>query len=150
MASRHAPIGGDLAPGFERVRTVLERNFDERNQPGAACATYHRGEKVVDRWRGHRDIARTQHWTEDTLVLVLSPTKGVTATAMARPRTHGLFEYNDLVADHWETFGQAGNGDVTGRELLGRRAGATLAGTCRHRVLGRVFEDVRSDEVGHA
>jgi CubicO group peptidase (beta-lactamase class C family) len=129
VASRQVPVGGYVDPGFERVRAVFERNFEERNEPGAACAACHRGEKVVD-WGGYRDVARTRPWTEDTLVLVFSSTKGVAATAMARARADGLFEYDDRVADHWATFGRAGNGDVTVRELLGHRAGvATIDGT---------------------
>jgi CubicO group peptidase (beta-lactamase class C family) len=123
MASHQSPIGGYVESGFERVRAVFERNLEERNELGAACAAYHRGEKVVDLWGGYRDVGRTRPWTEDTLVLVFSSTKGVAATAMARAHADGLFAYDDLVADHWPAFGRAGKGDVTVRDLLGHRAG---------------------------
>lgn len=117
------PVGGTVAPGFERVETVFRRNFSERGELGAACAAYHEGRKVVDLWGGYRDIARTDPWDEDTLVLCFSTTKGVAAAAMARAHAAGYFEYDDRVADHWPAFGQAGKSDVTVRELLGHRGG---------------------------
>jgi CubicO group peptidase (beta-lactamase class C family) len=130
MRSREPPIAGYVEPGFERVREVFRSNFDDRNELGAACAAYHRGEKVVDLWGGYRDTAREQPWDEETLVLMFSTTKGIAATAMARAHADGLFEYDDRVADHWAGFGQAGKGAVTVRELLGHRAGvAAVDGT---------------------
>jgi CubicO group peptidase (beta-lactamase class C family) len=117
------PIHGEVAPGFERVETVFHENFAERDELGAACTAYHRGERVVDLWGGYRDAAGTEPWAEDTLVLVFSTTKGLAATTMALARSRGLFDYEDRVADHWEAFGQRGKEDVTVRELLDHRAG---------------------------
>jgi CubicO group peptidase (beta-lactamase class C family) len=130
MTDRQPPIGGDVAPGFERVRTAFKRNFAERDELGAACAVVYRGEVVVDLWGGYRDIDRTQPWESDTLVLLFSATKGVAAAAMAHARAKGLFAADDRVADHWPAFGQAGKREVTVRDLLGHRAGvAAIDGT---------------------
>jgi CubicO group peptidase (beta-lactamase class C family) len=123
MSSRAPPIGGDVDPQFGRVREVFETNLRERNELGAACAVYYKGEKVVDLWGGYRDRGRTQPWDEATLVLVFSTTNGVAATAMARAHAAGLFAYDDPVAKHWPEFGRAGKQAVTVRELLGHRAG---------------------------
>jgi hypothetical protein len=41
-----ALIHGTVAPGFEEVETEFKKNFLERGELGAACAIYHRGEKV--------------------------------------------------------------------------------------------------------
>ena len=57
-AAGASPVRGEVAPGFEGVREEFERNFAERDELGAACAVYHRGEKVVDLWGGYRDVER--------------------------------------------------------------------------------------------
>ena len=41
-------VGGVARPGFEAVREAFVENFRRRNELGAACCVYHRGEKVVD------------------------------------------------------------------------------------------------------
>lgn len=117
------PVHGTVAPGFEPVREVFQANLAERDELGAACAAYHRGEPVVDLWGGHRDVARTAPWTEDTLVLLFSATKGVAAAAMAHAHAAGLFAYDDPVAAYWPAFGQGGKEDITIRELLAHQAG---------------------------
>ncbi|MCH8923261.1 MAG: serine hydrolase, partial [Planctomycetes bacterium] len=76
------PIGGTAIPQFSELRRQFVKNFDERGDLGAACAVYHRGRKVVDLWGGYRDAASREPWTEDTLVRVLSTTKGLAAMGM--------------------------------------------------------------------
>jgi CubicO group peptidase (beta-lactamase class C family) len=130
VTARSPPVEGVVAPGFEPVEAVFRENFTERGELGASCAVRHRGETVVDLWGGYRDRDRTEPWTEDTLVLVFSTTKGVAAAAMAHARSNGLFASDDRVADHWPSFGQAGKADITVRELLGHQAGvAAVDGT---------------------
>lgn len=118
-----ASVRGDVAAGFEAVEDAFRTNFTERNELGAACAVYHRGQKVVDLWGGYRDIAATQPWEEDTMVLVFSTTKGVSAIAMALAHARNYFEYDDEVSSHWPSFGQNGKDAVTVRELLDHQAG---------------------------
>lgn len=117
------PIGGSVARGFEPVAECFRENFDSRGECGGACAVYHRDELVVDLWGGYRDLARTEPWSADTLVLVFSTTKGMAATAMAVARDRGLLAYDDRVAEHWPAFGQHGKDDVTIAQLLGHQAG---------------------------
>lgn len=124
MSRRDPPsIDGTVKAGFEIVEDVFRTNFVERGELGAACAVSHRGETVVDLWGGYRDIDRTDPWTEDTLVLLFSTTKGVVAAAVARARSEGLFKSEDRVADHWPAFGQHGKSRITIRELLAHQAG---------------------------
>jgi len=116
-------LHGTVAPGFEPVQDAFRANLTERNERGAACAAYHRGEKVVDLWGGYRHATRPVPWAQDTLVLMFSATKGMAAAAMAHAHAQGLFAYDDPVAAHWPAFGQHGKADVTVRELLGHQAG---------------------------
>ena len=112
-----------MAPGYERVRDEFERNLRRRRELGAACAAYHRGEKVVDLWGGWRDASRTKPWEEDTLVLVFSTSKGLAAMTMALLHSRGLLDYDERVASYWPEFAQNGKERVTVRQLLGHEAG---------------------------
>jgi len=42
-------IEGYVKPGFEAVREAFVENFTRRNELGAACCIYYRGEKVNEK-----------------------------------------------------------------------------------------------------
>jgi CubicO group peptidase (beta-lactamase class C family) len=117
------PIEGFVAPEFRAVREEFTRNFTERGERGAACALYHRGTKVVDLWGGYRCTATRDPWTQNTLVLTFSVTKGMAAAAMTVAYARGLFELDEPVATYWPEFAQAGKADITVRQLLAHQAG---------------------------
>jgi CubicO group peptidase (beta-lactamase class C family) len=116
-------VGGSVQPGFEAVRDAFIENFERRNELGAACCVYHRGEKVVDLWGGVRDRATGDPWEEDTMALVFSATKGISALAMALAHSRGLFDYDEPVGTYWPEFGRQGKARVTVRQLLSHQAG---------------------------
>lgn len=116
-------IGGMVAPAFEEVRAEFERNFDERGEIGAAVAAYWRGEKVVDLWGGRRKPDSNEPWKEDTMVVVMSSTKGLAAMAIAVANSRGWLDYDAPVARYWPEFAQKGKQDVTVRQLIGHEAG---------------------------
>ena len=118
-----ALIHGTVAPGFEEVKTEFKRNFLERGELGAACAIYHRGEKVVDLWGGYRDVEYREPWQEDTLVLVYSTTKGLAGMTMAVAHSRGLLDYDEKVAAYWPEFAQNGKEKITLQQLLSHQAG---------------------------
>ena len=119
----HAPLHGDVAPGFEAVQTAFARNFTERGELGGACTIYYQGEKVVDLWGGYRDPHKTLPWQEDTIVLVFSSTKGLAGLTMALAHSRSLFEYDAPIASYWPEFAQNGKGHITVRQLLAHEAG---------------------------
>jgi CubicO group peptidase (beta-lactamase class C family) len=116
-------INGWVADGFGAVRDAFEANFRERNEIGAACAVFHRGEPVVDLWGGWRDPKTRAPWEEDTLVLVFSTTKGMASLAVAVAHSQGLFDYDEKVATYWPEFAEAAKSDITVHELLSHQAG---------------------------
>jgi CubicO group peptidase (beta-lactamase class C family) len=121
-----APVQGTVAPGFEAVRHEFERNFTERGEIGAAVAAYWRGEKVVDLWGGRRAPAGDAPWNADTMVLVNSTTKGLSAMTLAVANARGWLDYEAPVARYWPGFAQNGKGAITVRQLLGHEAGLVL------------------------
>jgi CubicO group peptidase (beta-lactamase class C family) len=116
-------INGWVAPGFEAAREAFQANFDAGSEVGAAFAAYHRGQKVVDLWGGIANRRTEEPWREDSLVLVYSTTKGVTAMCANRLAQQGLIDVAAPVATYWPEFAQAGKERVTVADLLAHRAG---------------------------
>ena len=121
-----ARIDGLVAPGFEEVRVEFERNFARRGEIGAAVAAYWRGERVVDLWGGRRMPTGDAPWNEDTMVVVMSSTKGLAAMTLAVANARGWLDYEAPVARYWPEFAQHGKAAVTVRQLLGHEAGLVL------------------------
>ncbi len=121
--TKTSEISGFAKPEFEAVREAFVENFELRNELGAACCIYHRGEKVVDLWGGIRNEATGEPWEEDTMVLVWSTTKGLSALAMALAHSHGLFDYDEPVSKYWPEFAQHGKENITVRQLFAHQSG---------------------------
>ena len=115
-------IGGSVALGWEKVRDAFVGNF-AGEEVGAAAAVYHRGRKVVDLWGGSFDVEGTRDYTEDTLQLVFSTTKGITAIAVAMCVERGLLSYDEKVSTYWPEFAANGKGDATVAQLLSHQCG---------------------------
>jgi CubicO group peptidase (beta-lactamase class C family) len=119
-------VDGMVARGFEEVRAEFEHNFVERGEIGAAVAAYWRGEKVVDLWGGRRAPEGDAPWKQDTMVVVMSTTKGLSAMTLAVANARGWLDYDAPVARYWPEFAQNGKATVTVRQLLGHEAGLVL------------------------
>jgi CubicO group peptidase (beta-lactamase class C family) len=119
----HPLIDGFVRPGFESVQEAFTENFVRRGELGAACAVYRNGEPIVDLWGGLRDRTSGQPWQRDTMVLVYSTTKGLSAMALAVAHSRGWLDYDERVAAYWPEFAQAGKEAITVRQLLAHQAG---------------------------
>ena len=119
-------IDGSVAPGFEEVRTEFERNFAKRGEIGAAVAVFWRGEAVVDLWGGRRTPEGDEPWQRDTMVVVQSTTKGLSAMTLAVANARGWLDYEAPVAVYWPEFAANGKAAITVRQLLGHEAGLVL------------------------
>ncbi len=116
-------IQGSVSAGFEAVRETFEENFARRHELGGACCVYHRGKKVVDLWGGVRHKASQAPWEEDTMVLVYSATKGLSAMTLALAHSRGWLDYEAPVCRYWPEFAQQGKDRITVRQLLAHQAG---------------------------
>ena len=90
---------------------------------GLQVAVIHRGALVVDAVAGFADQATGRPVEQDTLFLVFSNSKGVTATVVHRLVERGLMEYDAPLATYWPEFAKHGKGNVTVRHALSHRAG---------------------------
>jgi CubicO group peptidase (beta-lactamase class C family) len=116
-------ISGFARPAFAAVREAFEENFRSRDEVGAACCVYYRGEVVVDLWGGVRNRSTVEPWERDTMALVFSTTKGLAGLAMALAHSRALFKYDERVCTYWPEFGQGGKAGITVRQLLSHQAG---------------------------
>jgi CubicO group peptidase (beta-lactamase class C family) len=116
-------IQGTVADGYGRVADAFEQNFAERGEVGAAFALYVDGEPVVDIWAGTADTATGRAWTEDTLQLVYSTTKGAAAICIARLAEAGAIAYDEAVATYWPEFAANGKASITVADVMSHRAG---------------------------
>lgn len=115
------PIDGTVAAGFEPVREAFAANFAERGEVGAAFAAYVDGEKVVDLWGG--EASPGVPWSEDTLCVVWSTTKGATALTAQILAGRDLLDVDAPVARYWPEFAANGKEAVTVRDVLTHAAG---------------------------
>jgi CubicO group peptidase (beta-lactamase class C family) len=122
-ASDGAAIHGFVSAGFEAVADAFAENFTRRNELGGACCIYVQGEKVVDLWGGIRNRATREPWEEDTMVVVYSTTKGLSAMTLALANSRGWLDYDERVCTYWPEFAQHGKNRITVRQLLAHQAG---------------------------
>jgi CubicO group peptidase (beta-lactamase class C family) len=116
-------IGGRVAPGFEAVKSAFVDNFATFGELGGAVCVVVDGDVVVDLWGGVRDEVTGSPWCADTMTLVHSTTKGLSALVLALLHSRGLLDYDERVATYWPAFSQAGKEEITVRQLLAHQAG---------------------------
>ncbi|MHC9043213.1 serine hydrolase domain-containing protein [Microbacterium saperdae] len=116
-------IHGSVAPGFERIRDEFAEGFSEKPQMGAALSILHNGESVVDLWGGVADERTNAPWSDETVSVIFSCTKGLVSILAARLVQDGLLDYEAPVADYWPEFAAAGKADVRVKHLLSHRSG---------------------------
>ncbi|QIQ01251.1 serine hydrolase domain-containing protein [Streptomyces liangshanensis] len=116
-------IYGEAAAGFEAVGEAFAANFDKNGDVGASVCVYQDGRPVVDLWGGVADPGTGRPWAHDTLQLVYSATKGVTATAAHLLVQRGALDLDAPVARYWPEFAAHGKADIPVRWLLSHQAG---------------------------
>jgi CubicO group peptidase (beta-lactamase class C family) len=121
MMTSNASVRGSVNKGFEAVREAFIENFAKRNELGAACCIYYRGEKVVDLWGGVRIKSTGEPWEENTMVDVFSVAKGMSGLAMALAHSRGFFDYEERVCKYWPEFvrnGKVGSDVNSGHQSI--------------------------------
>ncbi|HUV17779.1 MAG TPA: serine hydrolase domain-containing protein, partial [Ilumatobacteraceae bacterium] len=116
-------INGTVADGFGAVADAFERNFAEFGEVGAAFSLYVDGDAKVDVWAGTADKQTGREWSDDTLQLVFSTTKGAAAICVARLVEAGRISYDDTVATYWPEFAANGKERITIGQMMSHQAG---------------------------
>lgn len=123
MSSKPVAVHGICAPAFAEVADAFARNFADHGEIGAAVSICVDGKPVVDLWGGIADQDSGRPWTEDTMVVVFSATKGVAATCMHMLAERGLLDFDAPIATYWPEFAANGKGGITVAMALSHQAG---------------------------
>lgn len=119
-------VQGTVADGFGPVADAFKANF-ERNELGAAFSLYADGVEVANLWGGIAAKKTGAPWTDKTLALVFSTTKGAAAICVAMLVQSGKLDYDEPVATYWPEFAAAGKEAITVGQLMSHQAGLIFA-----------------------
>ena len=114
---------GFHAPALARLRAVIERHIAEGRYPGAQIALARHGQLALHETFGRASISDDKQANADTLWLLFSNTKVITAMGIWALVEDGALSFNDRIADHMPEFAQHGKGDITLAQVLSHRAG---------------------------
>ncbi|UBU11391.1 serine hydrolase domain-containing protein [Nonomuraea gerenzanensis] len=123
LANGSAAVHGETAPGFEAVREAFAANLASGEEIGAAVSVHLHGRKVVDLWGGIADPETGRPWQRDTLQVVYSTTKAVTAACALLLAQRGDLDLDAPVARYWPEFAAGGKERIPVRWLLTHQAG---------------------------
>lgn len=116
-------VSGTCDQKFQDVRQEFERNFQERGEVGASVCVTVGGHTVVDLWGGMANNRTDTPWTEETVSIVFSSTKGATAICAHILASRGELDLDTPVAKYWPEFAQSGKENITVKMLLNHQAG---------------------------
>ncbi|HEX3349191.1 MAG TPA: serine hydrolase domain-containing protein [Acetobacteraceae bacterium] len=106
-----------------RMDALIDAQIAEGRYPGAQYAIARHGRLVATRTFGKARLAARGEAKPDTLWLMFSNTKVVTAAALWTLFEEGAFRFTDRMADHVPEFARNGKGDITILEIITHRAG---------------------------
>ncbi len=115
----------DPAQLKERIAPLFEENFRERGELGAAISVWQHGRPVLNLHGGFHDAHREVPWTEETIVLFGSATKGLGSACLLHVLQEQNIGLERTIAEFWPEFATAGKGDITLAQLLSHQAGLT-------------------------
>src|SRR4029453_13828859 len=106
-----------------KVRATLETLVRDTPEIGLQVAAYLDGKLVVDAWAGLADKAPKKPVDGDTMFMLSSTTKGVTATCMHLCVEKHKLDYDMPIVKVWPEFGANGKEAATLRHALSHRTG---------------------------
>lgn len=121
--SEPAALGLDPAR-IARLYAVIEGHIAEGRYPGAQIAIARHGRLAAFRTFGQAKIGPgTAPARDDTLWLLYSQTKMITAAALWQLVDQGALSFADRVSDHIPEFARNGKGEITIHQLLSHQGG---------------------------
>jgi len=112
---------GFYEPALAKLRALIQSHIAEGRYPGAQIALARHGQLALFETFGDAAIGRTAN--ADTLWLLFSNTKVLSASSIWALVEDGKLSFFDRVAEHLPEFAQHGKGDITIAQLISHRAG---------------------------
>ncbi|HVO45848.1 MAG TPA: serine hydrolase domain-containing protein [Steroidobacteraceae bacterium] len=123
---RQIPLNGFCKSGFEAVLDAFMENYRAEDEVGSAVSAVLDGQTVVDLWGGWRDESRQREWQHDTIVCMMSVSKGITGLAFSLLVDRGLVDVDAPVGTYWPEFACNGKETLPVRFVLDHRAGLPI------------------------
>lgn len=120
------PLNGQCERRYGPVLEAFIRNFEVEDEVGSAVSVIVDGRTVVDLWGGWKDGARQREWQHDTIVCMMSVSKGITGMAFSLLVDRGLVDVGAPVATYWPEFAANGKESLPVRFILDHRAGLPI------------------------
>lgn len=123
------PLADSASEGVDperlnRLYRVVDQHIAEGRYPGAQIALARHGKLLAQRSFGRAQVApNARDATDDTLWLLYSQTKVVTAAAIWLLVEQGALTFNDRIADHVPEFAANSKGAITLQQVLTHQAG---------------------------
>jgi CubicO group peptidase (beta-lactamase class C family) len=105
------------------VREAFSRNFADGLEVGAGLSIFRNEVEVLSLCDGFCDASRSIPWTQETLVLIWSATKGIAAACTLHAMQENGATLQTRVSDIWPEFSRAGKAGITLGHVLSHRAG---------------------------
>jgi len=112
----------------ERLIPLFQQNFEKFGELGAAVSVWQNGKPIIDLHGGFCDARREKPWTDETLVLIWSATKGIGSACVLHALQEHNIDINQRVAEFWPEFAQSGKKRITLSQLLSHQAGLCALG----------------------
>jgi CubicO group peptidase (beta-lactamase class C family) len=106
-----------------RLDPLFQENFEKFGELGAAVSVWQNGNELLELYGGFRDAQREQPWTEETIVLIWSATKGLGSACLLHVLQEHKIDTEQRVGEFWPEFSQAGKENITLAQLLSHQAG---------------------------
>ena len=119
------------------LRQAFEKNFTDGLEIGAALTVFRNGGEVISICSGFCDAARSVPWRDETMVLIWSATKGVSAACVLHAMQEAGAGLQTRVADFWPEFAQSGKDTLTLGHVLSHRAGLCTLDDASANILNR-------------
>ena len=113
-------INGSVAPGFESVKALYEKNMQTLEEMNTQLCIYHQGKKVVDLWATAID---DKAFSADSIANIFSSGKSLETIAIASLVGKGLIRYDAKITEYWPEFGANNKETLTVAELMRHEAG---------------------------
>jgi len=110
-------------PALARLRTLIRSHIDAGRYPGAQIALARHGRLALFESFGNASLSPEAPAADDTLWLLFSNTKVVTAVGVWILVEQGLVRFSDRIAQHVPEFARHGKGEITLAQVLSHRGG---------------------------
>jgi CubicO group peptidase (beta-lactamase class C family) len=115
-------------PALARLRALIRSHIEQGRYPGAQIALARHGRLALYESFGRASLERDAAARDDTLWLLFSNTKVITAVGVWVLVEEGLVRFSDRIAEHIPEFARHGKGDITLAQVMSHRGGYPSAG----------------------